>query len=375
MRHLLNAENSTPEVDSRAPENASSEMCSMKLPRHTERSYAQEVKSKSLLVSTIPSYRIFSEGQVPFKHVESLGRGNLALIDKVEHTTADATPGKAYARKILPASRVQNARDLLEALEASKTLCHQHIVTIILTYEEVGPQKRNFGIIMEPIAENNLQDYLEELHESGKCMEPNNQTMLRKWFGCLASVLAYTHAKEIRHENIQPSNILVKDNEIFFASFGVSKHFRSDDIAGEATGRPDAQHAAYVAPEVESDRPQNFKADIFSLGCVYLDILTVIAGKYRKGFPRWRSKKSSSEIQVYLGQLSVYLENPQNESLNEFYQQMIKVCTQMLENSPSIRPSAFMIAERVFEAQGLWEMACDCMNPWFSSGDAAIKLK
>jgi tRNA A-37 threonylcarbamoyl transferase component Bud32 len=93
---------------------------------------------------------------------------------------------------------------------------------VILTYEEVDPQNQNYGIIMELVAQSNLKDYLEELNDTGKYMEPDIQTILRKWFGCLASGFAYTHAKGIRHENIQPSNILVNDSDIFFASFGVS---------------------------------------------------------------------------------------------------------------------------------------------------------
>lgn len=141
MRHLLNVETSTSGVDShdKAPGNSSSDMCEMTVPRHTEASYVQEVKSKSLPSITVPPHQIFGKGQVPFKHIESLGRGSLALIDKVECTTADATPRKVYVRKILSASRVQNARGLLEVLQASKTFRHQHIVILVLTYEEVDP--------------------------------------------------------------------------------------------------------------------------------------------------------------------------------------------------------------------------------------------
>jgi hypothetical protein len=102
--------------------------------------------------------------------------------------------------------------------------------------------------------------------------------------------------------------------------------------------------------------------------------LTILAGKYRKGFAQWRSKKSSSEIQVYLRHLSVYLEHGQDKTLDEFYQRMIKVCSQMLEDNPSIRPSAFMIAKRVFEGQEL-NWTYDCMIPWFSSGSATVTME
>ncbi|KUJ13792.1 kinase-like protein [Mollisia scopiformis] len=378
MRHLLNPETSVPGGGSNdaAPANFSSEMCEMKAPQHTERSYVQEVKSNSLPTTAISPHQIFGEGQVPVMRTESLVQGSLALIDIIESPTADATPRKTFARKTIPASRVQNARGFLEALEANKSLRHQHLVTVLLTYEEVDPQNHNYGIIMDPVAQGNLKDYLEEVIDSGKYMEPDTRMSLRKWFGCLASALAYIHAKDIRHENIQPSNILVKDSDVFFTFFGVSKYFRGDDIPGGTTSGPDAQPGTYVAPEVESTRPPDFKADIFSLGCVYLELLATLAGKYRKGFAQWRSKQTSSDIQIYLGQLSVYLECGQDKSSSEFYQRMVKVCSQMLEDNPSIRPSAFMIAKSVLEVQQRSpESDCDCMIPWFSSGDCTITMK
>lgn len=147
-------------------------------------------------------------------------------------------------------------------------------------------------------------------------------------------------------------------------------------MPGGTTSGPDAQLATYVAPEVESTRPQDFKADIFSLGCIYLELFATLAGKYRKGFAQWRSKQSSSDIQIYLGQLSVYLECGQDKSSGEFYQRMIKVCSQMMEDNPSIRPSAFMITQSVLEGQlGSRDRACDCLGPWFSSGNSIITMK
>ena len=32
---------------------------------------------------------------------------------------------------------------------------------------------------------------------------------IQKWFGCLASGLAFIHSKRIRHKDIKPANILV----------------------------------------------------------------------------------------------------------------------------------------------------------------------
>jgi serine/threonine protein kinase len=87
-----------------------------------------------------------------------------------------------------------------------KKLSHIHIVELIGSYTD----PKFVGIIMSPVAEYNLKDFLE--------LDPlpsGARSFLRTFFGCLAAALCYLHDNRVRHKDIKPQNILVKGHQIF----------------------------------------------------------------------------------------------------------------------------------------------------------------
>lgn len=95
---------------------------------------------------------------------------------------------------------------------------------------------------------------------------------LRCFFGCLSSAVKYLHEQKCRHKDIKPGNILIKDEKVLITDFGTALDWT--ELGADMTdGRPEAYTNAYAAPEVVQARPRNSSADIWSLGCVYLDML------------------------------------------------------------------------------------------------------
>lgn len=72
---------------------------------------------------------------------------------------------------------------------------------------------------------------------------------LRSFFGCLATAVAYLHAHKIRHKDIKPGNILVKDGRALLTDFGTS-HNWSDDTKSSSSGTVAVLTKRYCAPEV-----------------------------------------------------------------------------------------------------------------------------
>jgi serine/threonine protein kinase len=85
--------------------------------------------------------------------------------------------------------------------------------------------------------------------------------------------------------DIKPANVLVKHYstlgtpygqwKVYLADFGLSRNFVSDDSQTEG---PTARTARYCAPEVYLYESRGRAADIFSMGCVFAEILTVYFG-------------------------------------------------------------------------------------------------
>lgn len=107
------------------------------------------------------------------------------------------------------------------------------------------------------------------------------------WFGCLASGLAYLHSNKIRHKDIKPTNILVRYGCVFLSDFGVSK-FIAPEADTQSEGPPGRLTYKYAAPEVIAQDSRGRQADVFSLGCVFAEMLVVFCGQTRSTFEEYR---------------------------------------------------------------------------------------
>jgi serine/threonine protein kinase len=99
---------------------------------------------------------------------------------------------------------------------------------------------------------------------------------LRTFYGCLAAALDYLHTSKIRHRDIKPQNILVKGVTIYLTDFGISLDW--EGLSRSTTTEDSAKTVLYCAPEVAGYKPRNTASDVWSLGCVFLEIATVLAG-------------------------------------------------------------------------------------------------
>ena len=89
--------------------------------------------------------------------------------------------------------------------------------------------------------------------------------------------LHFFHTKRIIHRDIKLENILINQIEeesfdIRVADFGLAVFATDNDSNLSRCGTP-----GYVAPEILRNLPYDNKVDIFSLGCVFYNLLT---GKY-----------------------------------------------------------------------------------------------
>jgi serine/threonine protein kinase len=111
--------------------------------------------------------------------------------------------------------------------------------------------------------------------------------ILASFFRCLSNAVHFIHMRNVKHMDIKPKNLLVREvpnerrmHRIYIADFGIARSYLS---AAEAeTDSPTSYTPTYAAPEVVQQNKRGFKADIFSLGCVFIEILATIISEYHR---------------------------------------------------------------------------------------------
>lgn len=80
------------------------------------------------------------------------------------------------------------------------------------------------------------------------------------------------HARRMMHRDIKPSNIMVTpDGSLKLGDLGLSRHFSSRTMqAVSVVGTP-----YYMSPEAIRGHPYDFSSDIWSLGCLIYELITL----------------------------------------------------------------------------------------------------
>jgi hypothetical protein len=209
------------------------------------------------------------------------------------------------ARKTMRCSHQWVILDAIGEVYHLQILHHTHIVQLVGSYL----QGRNFSILMYPVAECHLGTFLEDtadqhVHNTDSQVDmsyPSRLAFPRASVGCLTSAVAYIHDNTTKHMDIKPQNILVKSTtpisplqwHVYLADFGLSRSFASQDHS--QTDGSTARTPRYCATEVYQHERRGRSADIFSLGCVFIEIFTVLNGEHPQDFAEFRRGEGQDE--------------------------------------------------------------------------------
>ncbi|KAF2819070.1 kinase-like protein [Ophiobolus disseminans] len=213
---------------------------------------------------------------LPYRLLRNLGHGGSARVEMVE----DVSSALVYARKIIRNVNTRNMEQAKRQLEnevriVKRLAAHHHIIQVHATYV----LRRELAIILSPVADggdlaNFLQDY-QDKSLNGDMVDLEQNRILKKSFGCLASGLAFMHRHTVRHKDIKPQNTLVHFGKVIYTDFGLSYDY-GDASQSATTGIVGGHTKRYCAPEVAQGASRNIKSDVFSLGCVYIEIIAAM---------------------------------------------------------------------------------------------------
>lgn len=225
----------------------------------------QSVLTRSLHLESGKHCHFRPDEPLPFRTLARLGAGGYGQVDKIESkvTFKQYALKKIHRRAAFGYRSKEAIIDFLQEIRRMRDLHHRHLVKYIGSYTD----QNNLGLVMAPVADCDLANYLERA-----CVNTSMLPTIRTSFGCLAAGLSYLHDCQIKHRDIKPGNILVYDSNVLIADFGISHDFLNT-TSGATPASP-----RYCAPEVAKNGKRNWSQDVWSLGCVFLEMVAALHG-------------------------------------------------------------------------------------------------
>ena len=157
-----------------------------------------------------------------------------------------------------------------------------------------------------------------------------NEDQILDWFVQMGLAIKHIHDRKILHRDLKTQNIfMTQTNQIKIGDFGIARVLQHTyDCAQTAIGTP-----YYLSPEICQEKPYNQKSDIWSLGCILYEMVTL-----RHAFDA--NSMKGLVLKILRG---TYPAIPSNYS-----QDLKDLIADMLIKDPAKRPSMRKILEKEF---------------------------
>jgi len=265
--------------------------------------------------------RLETELAAEFEILRPIGRGSMARVWLAREKALRRLDAIKVLRTELARDEIARARFELEA-RTSGGLIHPNVVQV----HRVGVLSDGTPfLVMEYVEGRNLTD---TLAAEGALTDDEASSVLRQ----LAAALAEAHAHKIIHRDVRPDNIVWtrETGRAVLMDFGIAAVAESGAEAvtrltksGQLLGDP-----AYMSPEQLRGEKVTFASDIYSLGVVGYQLLTL--------GPPYRASSRAALTQAHLNAAPIPLESIRPSTSPE----LAALLLSCLSKRPERRPSA-----------------------------------
>ncbi len=238
----------------------------------------------------------------PYTILQSLGKGGMGEVYLAKDPFCNRQIALKRVRPELKLNKTIQNRFLREA-EVASALSHPSIVPILSI--QTAPPDIYYtmpfveGVTLRQI----LRPGKEEVHPL--C---NSIPALARIFLQVCEAVGYTHSKGILHRDLKPENIIVgKYGEVMILDWGIAdfidqigedEPLPNKKISGQDLTRPGkiTGTLAYMAPERLSGKSSSVQTDLYALGVILYQMLTLQLPFQRKTIAAFRKQVQSEEL-------------------------------------------------------------------------------
>ncbi|KAK7305564.1 hypothetical protein VNO77_43470 [Canavalia gladiata] len=297
----------------------------------------------------IDGVRAFTYGELStatnnFSSSAQVGQGGYGKVYK-----GILSDGTVVAIKRAQEGSLQGEKEFLTEISLLSRLHHRNLVSLVGYCDEEGEQM----LVYEFMSNGTLRDHL-----SVTAKEPLTFALRLKIALGAAKGLAYLHTEAdppIFHRDVKASNILL-DSKLSakVADFGLSRLAPVPDIEGIVPGHVSTVvkgTPGYLDPEYFLTHKLTDKSDVYSLGVVFLEILTGMQ-------PISHGKNIVREVNVAYqsGVIFSIIDGRMGSYPSEHVEKFLTLALKCCEDEPEARPK---MAEVVRELENMWSTMPD----------------
>ncbi|NXP13509.1 NEK4 kinase, partial [Thinocorus orbignyianus] len=252
--------------------------------------------------------------------LRAVGKGSYGEVSLVRHRQ----DSKQYVIKKLNLRNASNRER--RAAEQEAQLLSQLKHPNIVTYRESWQGEDGLLYIVMGFCEGG--DLYHKLKEQKGKLLPENQVV--EWFVQIAMALQYLHEKHILHRDLKTQNVfLTRTNIIKVGDLGIARVLENQyDMASTLIGTP-----YYMSPELFSNKPYNYKSDVWALGCCVYEMATLKHAFNAKDM-------NSLVYRIIEGKLP--------PMPKDYSPQLVEIIRTMLSKKPEERPSVKSILRQPY---------------------------
>lgn len=200
-----------------------------------------------------------------YRLIKKLGEGGMSQVFLAER----ADSGERHVLKLARITADEDG-DIMQRFIAEYALVSQIEHPNVAKIFHQGFSETHAYIAMEYFPEGDLRKLIPPPNAVAPELTPDTAVAILIQ---IAAALAAVHATGIVHRDLKPDNVMLRaDGSVALSDFGIAKQAHTalyETAHGEVFGTP-----VYIAPEQATGQDIDHRADIYSLGVMFFELLT-----------------------------------------------------------------------------------------------------